>query len=84
MLKSFIDILYFFLDDSSSAPLESPKFAWHHHQTLDTYTIFDLSVSYMCNLALSQNPVAAKQQIPLAQNPVAQNPVVKIPSSKSR
>ena len=21
------------------APLESPKFAWHHHQTLDTYTI---------------------------------------------
>ena len=25
---------------SSFAPLESPKFAWHHHQTLDTYTIF--------------------------------------------
>ena len=26
--------------NSSFAPLESPKFAWHHHQTLDTYTIF--------------------------------------------
>ena len=25
---------------SFSAPLESPKFAWHHHQSLDTYTIF--------------------------------------------
>jgi len=22
------------------APLEFPKFAWHHQQTLDTYTIF--------------------------------------------
>ena len=30
----------FLLDDSSSAPLKSPKFAWHHHQSLDTYTIF--------------------------------------------
>ena len=27
-------------DCSSFAPLEFPKFAWHHHQTLDTYTIF--------------------------------------------
>ena len=26
--------------NSAFAPLESPKFAWHHHQTLDTYTIF--------------------------------------------
>ena len=25
---------------SSIAALESPKFAWHHHQTLDTYPIF--------------------------------------------
>ena len=27
-------------DFSSFAPLESPKFAWHHHQTLDTYAIY--------------------------------------------
>ena len=27
------------LDYSAFASLEFPKFAWHHHQTLDTYTI---------------------------------------------
>ena len=32
----------FHLTHPTSAPLESPKFAWHHQQTLDTYMILDL------------------------------------------
>ena len=33
----------FDLDGLSYAPLESRNFAWHHHQSLDTYTmIFDI------------------------------------------
>ena len=32
------------LDYSSFASLEFPKFAWHHHRTLDTYTILNTKV----------------------------------------
>ena len=35
------------LDSSSPAPLESPKFAWHHQQSLDTYTIFLMHLMVM-------------------------------------
>jgi len=35
----------FDLDGSTSAPLEFPKFAWHHHQSLDTY-LYDFILKY--------------------------------------
>ena len=35
--KTYYDCSFF-----TFAPLESPKFAWHHHQILDTYTIFKI------------------------------------------
>ena len=42
--------LVFNYDCSAFAPLESPKFAWHHHRTLDTYTIFSKITNTLDNL----------------------------------
>ena len=46
---------YFF-----SAPLESPKFAWHHHQTLDICTIFDVGIKFWYHFRVSKGRFAKR------------------------